>query len=147
VAYGHGMVRVHWAPGMIGLLHNMSKSIFSLLEYRWSVALLLAAVVLAVHALPFALVWVATGGARLLLAAALAGLLYMYVLLYRFNRISPGFFLLHPVSALLGVYAIARSVVQATLGRGVAWRGTSYPLADLKAAARQRGRARSEGPR
>jgi glycosyltransferase involved in cell wall biosynthesis len=141
VAYGHGMVRVHWAPGMIGLLHNMSKSIFSLLEYRWSVALLLAAVVLAVHALPFALVWVATGWARLLLAAALAGLLYMYVLLYRFNRISPGFFLLHPVSTLLGVYAIARSVVQATLGGGVKWRGTSYPLADLKAAARQRGRA------
>jgi len=48
------------------------------------------------------------------------------------SDVPPYYFVLHPVSTTLFVYTMLRSMI-VTLGRGgVEWRGTFYPLEELK---------------
>jgi len=48
------------------------------------------------------------------------------------SDIPPYYFVLHPISTVLFVYTMLRSMAL-TLGRGgVIWRGTFYPLEELR---------------
>ena len=56
----------------------------------------------------------------------------IYVGMSRMSDIPAYYFLLHPVSSALFVYITLRSMFL-TLGRGgVVWRGTFYPLEELR---------------
>ena len=65
-------------------------------------------------------------------AIALFSMFSIYVGMSRKSDIPPYYFVLHPVSTALFVYTMLRSTFL-TLGRGgVAWRGTFYPLEELR---------------
>jgi cellulose synthase/poly-beta-1,6-N-acetylglucosamine synthase-like glycosyltransferase len=129
---GPGLVTVKWAGGAIGIAHNLTKNIFAVLGYRWYMALGAVLLVLAFHIAPFVFVFTAPGWTRLGFAVCLLGIFSYYVLLRRFSGISPLYFLLHPVGALMCIYTILRSAFL-TLRRGaVVWRGTAYSLDELR---------------
>jgi 2-keto-4-pentenoate hydratase len=48
------------------------------------------------------------------------------------NGVSPLYALTHPIGAVLFCYMVARSVGVTLWQGGVTWRGTFYPLKDLK---------------
>jgi len=48
------------------------------------------------------------------------------------NKVSPLYALTHPLGALLFCYMIVRSVAVTLWQGGVTWRGTFYPLEELK---------------
>jgi hypothetical protein len=48
------------------------------------------------------------------------------------SSIPPYYFLLHPVSTLLFAYTLLRSMVLTLWNDGVTWRGTKYPLEELR---------------
>jgi hypothetical protein len=48
------------------------------------------------------------------------------------NKVSPLYALTHPIGALLFCYMIVRSVAVTLWQGGVMWRGTFYPLKELK---------------
>ncbi|MGB6669408.1 MAG: hypothetical protein WBE73_13755, partial [Candidatus Acidiferrum sp.] len=48
------------------------------------------------------------------------------------NRVSPLYAFTHPIGAILFCYMIARSVAVTVWRGGVTWRGTFYPLKELK---------------
>jgi len=46
--------------------------------------------------------------------------------------VPPYYFLLHPVSASLCIYTLLRSMTLALWHGGIEWRGTRYPLEELR---------------
>jgi glycosyltransferase involved in cell wall biosynthesis len=131
-AIGRGMVSVHWASGAMGIVRTLGKNFYAILGYRWYLALTLASFVIAFNVGPFFLVWIAPGWTKLGFAIHMASLFYAYWLFRNFNGLSPAYFLLHPVSATLAAYAILRSMAITVARGGVTWRGTLYPLKDLR---------------
>lgn len=56
----------------------------------------------------------------------------LYVLSCRQTRISPWYAILLPVSAVLILFSIFRSMFITLWNGGVTWRGTFYPLAEFR---------------
>jgi len=48
------------------------------------------------------------------------------------TKVSPLYALTHPIGAVLLSYMVARSVAVTLWNGGVTWRGTFYPLRELK---------------
>jgi hypothetical protein len=53
------------------------------------------------------------------------------------SDISPLYVVLHPIGALVFCYAMVRSAVLTLAQGGVIWRGTLYPLAELRKFSRE----------
>lgn len=130
MAFAPGLVLVHWAAGAMGLVRVMSKNIFSATNFQ--PVLMLAGVV----------------GIALFCLAPLVGLFYWGTLVpgllvvacvwltYRMygelSGISPKYALGYPLGVAGFLYAILRSVVVVWKDGGVRWRGTLYPLRELR---------------
>ncbi len=138
-AFGRDMVRVRWAEGALGVVHNLSKNMFA--AFRYSVPLLLAAcaAILLLCLTPVVALLV-PGPARW---AAMAVFLVMALLHLRYRpqtRLSPLHLYFFPIGTLLFAYTMLRSMALILWRGGVLWRGTLYPLATLRRAAKVSGK-------
>jgi glycosyltransferase involved in cell wall biosynthesis len=130
VATAPGMVSVHWAAGVQGIVNGMTKNVFAVFHFRPAL-LLGAAVGMAVQCLgPVG--FLAAEGTRLPAVIALTAVVGLYWLSSRTSRISPVYAVMFPVGAVLVVYAMLRSMVITVRQGGVTWRGTFYPLDELR---------------
>jgi glycosyltransferase involved in cell wall biosynthesis len=132
IAFGRDLARVHWAAGTLGIAHNLAKNFFAVFRFR-PLVLLAASVGLAIFGLtPVAALFgpwaVRLGG---ILAFAAGWLLFRYSQ-KKITGISSGYFLVFPAAACLLVYSMLRSMVLNLAKGGVVWRGTFYPLAELR---------------
>jgi hypothetical protein len=82
--------------------------------------------------LPFLGVWLAHGWARLPYAVALLCMAGIYVGMSRMSDVPAYFFFLHPVSVVMFAYILLRSMILTLSQHGIFWRGTFYPLDELK---------------
>jgi len=132
VAFGGGLVSIHWAQGTFGVVNNLTKNFFAILSFQWWRALLSCFVLLFLNLGPFLGVWLAHGWAKLPYGIALLCMFGIYGGMSMKSSIPPYYFVLHPISTMLFAYTVLRSTAL-TLGRGgVVWRGTFYPLEELK---------------
>ena len=130
VAFGHGLVSLHWASGAAGIVDVMTKNMFSAFRFHASLLLLTCGGMVGFAVLPFAgLFWLPTLLPALLTLGSIAGL---YQLVARHSGLTPWNALLTPFAALAFVYALLRSMVTTLYQGGVRWRGTFYPLAELR---------------
>jgi hypothetical protein len=131
IAVGPHLVRIRWWQGALGVVHVAEKNAFAV--YRYSVALtLLASLGLAVQ-----IVWpilaIAAGG-----WAFVAGVLtYVSIALtYQASRrvtlVSAWLAVFFAPATAVVLYALLRSMVLALVRDGVDWRGTRYPLEELR---------------
>ncbi len=134
VATAPGMVCVHWAAGVLGLVNGLTKNLFAVFRFR-PVFLIAAAVWLALFCFG-PIVFLAVGGARVPAVIALVSIGGLFVLSGRTSRISPAYAGLYPVAAVLVLYSMARSMAVTLRDGGVTWRGTFYPLEELRRNAR-----------
>ena len=130
VAFGLGLVRVYWAAGVRGIVNVLTKNIFSVFNYRTPLLLMSATWLIAFVVSPFVAVFVPW--LTLPAAIAIAAVAYLYVLLCGRAGHSAWNFLLAPFAALVLSYAMLHSMVVTLRQRGVMWRGTFYPLAELR---------------
>jgi hypothetical protein len=77
-------------------------------------------------------IWLAHGWARLPYAVALASIFGIYVGMSWESDVPAYYFVLHPIGATLFVYILLRSMILTLARGGVVWRGTFYPLEDLR---------------
>ena len=130
--FGADLISIRWAKGALGVVDNLTKNFFALMSFQWPRALASSVVLAFLNLMPFVGILLAHGWARLGYAAALFSMFSIYVGMSRQSDVPPYYLLLHPVSTVLFVYTMLRSTFL-TLGRGgIAWRGTFYPLEELK---------------
>jgi len=130
MAFAPGMVLVHWAKGGHGLLLNMTKNLFSAFGFQPVFVVLMCVWIGVFFLLPLAgLVWWGTVVQSLLVLCCIGAL---YRVMGRASRIDARYAWLYPLGAVAIFFAMLRSMVVVLVERGVMWRGTLYPLRDLR---------------
>jgi len=130
--FGADLISIRWAKGAWGVVDNLTKNFFAIMSFQWPRALAGCFALAFVNFIPFVGIWLAHGWARLGYGVALFSMFSIYVGMSRKSDIPPYYFVLHPISTALFVYTMLRSTFL-TLGRGgVVWRGTFYPLEELR---------------
>lgn len=132
VAVAHDMVRVRWHAGFRNVIRGVTKNMFAAVHYNALFAVGAMALSVVMSVLPFAGLAFATGWARIFAGiAAGTAVLVQGAMLVSTGR-PPLYGLTHPLGALVFCWMIGRSAI-ATLWRGgVVWRGTFYPLEELR---------------
>jgi glycosyltransferase involved in cell wall biosynthesis len=130
--FGEDLISLRWVKGTFGIVDNLTKNFFALLSFQWprTVASIFALAFLNLG--PFVGVLMAHGWARLPYLVALVSIFGIYWGMSKLSDVRPYYFLLHPVSACVVIYTIARSMVLTMWQGGIVWRGTKYPLEDLR---------------
>lgn len=130
VAFAPGMVLVHWAKGGKGLLQNMTKNLFSAFNFQVSFVLLAWVWIGVFCLLPIVgLAWLPTVVPALLIFACVGA---TYRMMGSVSRIDARYAWLYPLGAMGMMFAMLRSMVVVLARRGVVWRGTFYPLRELR---------------
>jgi len=130
VATAPGMVTLHWASGAMGIMNVMTKNLFAIFRFR------IAFVLLACFGLTMLclgpVIALALPATRIPAMLALVSVAALYALSAHHSKISTWYAALFPAGAALFLYSLLRSTLTTLRGGGVTWRGTFYPLAELR---------------
>jgi glycosyltransferase involved in cell wall biosynthesis len=130
VAVAPGQVLVHWASGVRGLVRVMTKNMFSGVNFQPLLMLGACGWIVVFCLAPLAgLAWWGTLAQSLIVMFAMAS---SYRAMGAVSRIDARYGWLYPLGALAFVYAMLRSMLVALWIGGVRWRGTVYPLRELR---------------
>jgi glycosyltransferase involved in cell wall biosynthesis len=132
VAFGDDLIEVRWARGARGVVNNLTKNFFAVMSFQTWRALLACVGMMFLNILPFFAVLIAPGWSRVPYGVALASMFFLYAGIWRQGEIHPWYFFLHPVSTTLFIYTMLRSTLLTLWNGGVEWRGTKYPLDELR---------------
>jgi cellulose synthase/poly-beta-1,6-N-acetylglucosamine synthase-like glycosyltransferase len=138
------LVRVRWNAGLRGTMRGLIKNAFAGTDYRWSQVFIASAAILVLTTLP-PLAAVLAPSAGLRVVAGATTLLSITVCGAAARRAAGGSGLeglAFPACGPLLAATLLFSAVATTLRGGVKWRGTLYPLRELRAGC-VRGRERS----
>ena len=130
--FGGDLISIRWGHGAFGIVNNLTKNFFAVLSFQSWRTLLSAFGLAFVNLGPFLGIWLAHGWARLPFAIALGSLLMIYVGMSWRSSVPPYYVLLHPVSTMLFIYTLLRSMFLTLRNDGIVWRGTKYPLEELR---------------
>jgi GT2 family glycosyltransferase len=131
VALGPGLARIRWLQGALGVVHLAEKNAFAVYRFRVGLALL-ACLGLAVQAvLPLAAMsaggWALAAGLLTYFGIALA-----YWANRRITQVAPWLAIFFAPCTAIVLFAFLRSMVFTLVRNGVDWRGTRYPLDELR---------------
>ena len=130
IAFAPGLVLVHWAKGMRAVVRGMTKNLFSAFNFRPLVMLIVALWLVVFFLLPLAgLAWLPTMLPALVILCCIGA---SYRVMGAESLIDARYALLYPVGVVVLMFAMLRSAVVVWAQRGVVWRGTHYPLRDLR---------------
>jgi glycosyltransferase involved in cell wall biosynthesis len=130
--FGEDLISLRWAKGAFGIVNNLTKNFFAVLSFQWwrTVATIVGLGFLNLG--PFLGVYLAHGWARVPYAIALVSLFLIYYGMSIRSAVPPYYFFLHPVSTSLFMYILLRSMLYTLWNDGIVWRGTKYPLDELR---------------
>jgi hypothetical protein len=125
-------VVVRWHAGAGNLIRGVTKNFFAALGYNLPFVVLAITGMLLMNVVPFAGVIFGHGWVRILSGVAVVLALAFHVGVDWAMRVSPLYALTHPLGAVLFSYMLLRSTVVTLWQGGVTWRGTFYPLEELR---------------
>lgn len=131
VAFGKDLIRIRWAESAWGILQNLTKNMYSAFRFRTALVLCACVGLMLLCLSPF-LALAFSGAARWAGVVTLAALLLLNLRYWRLTNISPAYLLLFPIATLLFLWTLLRSMVLVLWRGGVLWRGTLYPLKELR---------------
>lgn len=130
--FGGDLISIRWARGAMGVVDNLTKNFFAVLSFQCWRTLISAFGLAFLNLMPFLGIWFAHGWERLPYAVALASMFSIYVGMSRRSLVPSYYFVLHPISSALFIYALMRSMFHTLWNGGIVWRGTKYPLEELR---------------
>jgi hypothetical protein len=132
VGVARDFVSVRWHAGLGNLIRGVTKNFFAALGYSVPFVMVAVAGMLLTNVAPFIGVIVGHGWVRVLAGVSVAIALVFHAGVDKMMRASPLYALTHPLGAILFCYMLVRSTVVTLWRGGVEWRGTFYPLEELR---------------
>lgn len=123
---------IRWHAGLGNFVRGLTKNFFAALGYNVAFVFLATIVILLLNVAPFFVIFAAHGWIRIFAAIAVAIAIGFHIGVNIVMRVSPLHALTHPLGALLFCYMLLRSTAVTLWRGGVTWRGTFYPLEELK---------------
>jgi glycosyltransferase involved in cell wall biosynthesis len=130
--FGGDLISIRWAKGAIGVVNNLTKNFFAVLSFQWWRTVISAFGLAFLNFGPFLGFFLAHGWARVPYAVALGSIFAIYIGMSWRSAVPSYYFLLHPVSTTLFIYTLLRSMILTLWNDGIEWRGTKYPLEELR---------------
>jgi len=130
--FGEDLISIRWAKGALGVVDNLTKNFFAVLSFQWWRTVASAVALFYLNLWPFMGLGLAHGWGRLPYAIALCSMFLIYLGMSFRSSIPAYYFVLHPVSTVLFEYTLLRSMILTLWNDGVTWRGTKYPLEELR---------------
>jgi glycosyltransferase involved in cell wall biosynthesis len=130
--FGGDLISIRWAQGAFGIVNNLTKNFFAVLSFQWWRSVISAIGLAFLNFGPFLGLWLAQGWAKLPYLVALASMFLIYVGMSWRSSVPAYYLLLHPVSTCLFIYTLLRSTFLTLWNDGIEWRGTKYPLEELR---------------
>jgi len=127
-----GMVGVEWYPSLGEAVRGLEKNSLAGVGYRPWALLAAAPAQLLTMCWPFVAVFVTSGATRWINLALVALLVGFQVALLHGGSVRRRVALLLPAGVILVIYAYLRAVVLTYARGGIRWRGTFYPLSELR---------------
>lgn len=131
--WGPELVRVRWAEGVFGVVNNMRKNLFSLLDFSWPLAAVAGVGAAIYHLGPWIGLVFAPGLAKIGFAVAVFAIALLYLRLSGMFKFSPFYVFTQPIATMMFLYALMLSAWSSFRHGGVVWRGTTYSLAEIRA--------------
>jgi glycosyltransferase involved in cell wall biosynthesis len=132
VVFGEDLISLRWAQGAFGIVDNLTKNFFALLSFQWWRTVGSVVGVGFLNLGPFLGVWLARGWLQVPYAIALGSILAIYCGMSSRSAVRPYYFFLHPIATGLFMYILMRSMFHTFWNDGIVWRGTKYPLEELR---------------
>ncbi len=132
VAISEEYVKLRWQDGFLNLIHGLTKNLFAGFGFKVRDVVLPLVAVFILSIFPWLALFFAKGPA---LAACLAAVIAPAVvqgLLVRETYKPAWYGLAHPLGAMIFIYMVLRSMCITLWRGGIVWRGTFYPLAELR---------------
>jgi len=130
--FGGDLLSIRWAKGAMGVVNNLTKNFFAVLSFQWGRTVISAFGLAFLNYGPFLGVFLAHGWARVPYAVAVGSMFAIYIGMSWRSAVPPYYFLMHPVSTTLFIYTLLRSMILTLWNDGIEWRGTKYPLEELR---------------
>lgn len=129
---GQGMLSVKWYSTLPELIAGFQKNAFAGLKY--SVLLVVASVLgtITLGIWPFVAVFVTTGLTQLLNVGSCILLMTMYAGGAAIQKNRPWLAPAYPLAAAIFAYVLINATARTIFQRGISWRGTHYPLDELR---------------
>ena len=132
VARAGAEVSVHWHAGVGNIVRGTTKNFFAASGFRLGLTCVQIAGILYMFVLPFGALPFARGWALFLDLIAVALPLIAEAGAAIEFEVSPLYALTFPIGALIFCWMVARSTIVTLWQGGITWRGTFYPLEELR---------------
>ena len=126
-------ISVEWYHSVREAVRGLRKNGFAGVDYRLSMVFAATLGQLVFFIWPFAAVWMTDGWTRVLYGVAIGILLLMYAGAAAAQGSPVWHGVLFPLASALFIVVIWNATLYALVNRGIEWRGTHYPLDELKA--------------
>jgi len=133
VLFGQGMVAVEWYRTIAEATAGFRKNAFTVLNYSVSTFVFATLGNLALCVYPFVAVWMTDGPEQRLHVVTIAALLAAFARNAAAQRLPLWLTLLYPLGAALETGMLVVAVSRTLIAGGIDWRGTFYPLDQLRA--------------
>lgn len=132
IVLGHGLLSVEWYESLGAAIRGLTKNSFAVCEYSLARVIAGTAMLIFINVYPYVGLFIGDVWARGLCAGCVFVIAALYTFGPRVVRSAPWLALFHPLSALIVIYTVWRSAVLTLCRGGVEWRGTLYPLDELR---------------
>ncbi|HBG05969.1 MAG: hypothetical protein A2075_16380 [Geobacteraceae bacterium GWC2_58_44] len=132
VAYAPEFLVVEWYASVGEAIRGLEKNAFSGADYNIALVLTGVLVQLLCSIWPFLAIFVTRGAVQGIYLATVALIMLVVADSARFHRSRPWYAVGYPLTSALFVYILLRTMLLNLIQGGIYWRGTFYPLKELK---------------
>lgn len=133
VLFGRDMLQVEWYPSLREMIDGLMKNAFAGVNYSILAIVSSSIVQFLLNVWPFFGLFLTHGITRTLNAVVVLLIMFICWDNARFHNSRRWYGIGFPISTLLFVYIMWRSMLLTLMNNGIRWRGTHYPLAELRA--------------
>ncbi len=132
VLFGKDYLKIEWYSSVKSIIDGLSKNMFAGLNYSVSNVLMFSVFIFFFSIFPVIALFVSKGAA---LAFNISLIFILIVVHFEIQRVSNArwwYFISFPLGSAFFIYIICRSMVLTLRNKGIKWRGTFYPIEQLR---------------